>query len=101
LQHGTNGKTRVMTSPAPAAGLCRQFSLDVPAILVQDERVGVGGASMGTEVKCKCGAVYERTEEKVIFRDQDSFQCRLCGETLETWSSSRIPVFRLIKEPEE
>jgi predicted SprT family Zn-dependent metalloprotease len=54
-----------------------------------------------TQVTCECGAVYERTEEKVTFRDSDSFQCRHCGKTLDEWSSSRIPVFRLIKEPGE
>ncbi len=51
-------------------------------------------------ITCNCGAVYERTEEKLTFRDIDSFECRYCGKTLETWSGSRIPVFRLVKEPE-
>jgi hypothetical protein len=55
---------------------------------------------MKRQVTCECGAVYERTEEKLTFRDSDSFSCRCCGATLETWSGSRIPVFRLIKEPD-
>jgi hypothetical protein len=56
---------------------------------------------VGTIVICDCGAVYERTEEKVIFRDIDAFECLSCGKTLEIWSSSRIPLFKLIKEPEK
>ena len=54
---------------------------------------------MNSKVICsKCGRVYERTEEKVIFRDKDSFECK-CGNTLEGWNGSVIPVFRLINEP--
>ena len=38
---------------------------------------------MKRQVTCDCGAVYERTEEKLTFRDSDSFQCSRCGNTLE------------------
>jgi hypothetical protein len=48
---------------------------------------------------CSCGALYERREEKVPFRDKDSFSCLVCGEELESWNGSRIPVFGLIKRP--
>jgi hypothetical protein len=54
---------------------------------------------MKETVTCKCGAVYERTTEKVIFRDQDSFNCYVCGEELDSWSSSRIPRYRLVHDP--
>jgi len=54
---------------------------------------------MKTEIKCSCGAVYERTEDKVIFRDKDNFQCRVCGEEIESWNGSRIPRFHLIYDP--
>jgi transposase-like protein len=58
-------------------------------------------SGMKTTVTCpECGAVYERTEEKVPFRDHDTFECRFCGRTLEEWNGSRIPVFRTVKEPE-
>jgi hypothetical protein len=53
------------------------------------------------KIRCSCGAIYERTEEKLTFRDIDSYKCRVCGETLESWSGSRIPVFRLISTPDE
>ncbi len=51
------------------------------------------------QVTCECGAIYERTEDKLRFRDTDSFECRFCARTLERWSGSRIPIFRLICEP--
>ena len=51
-------------------------------------------------VTCNCGAIYERTEEKLTFRDKDLFQCLCCGNTIESWSGSRIPRFLLTKEPE-
>jgi len=55
---------------------------------------------MRSQVMCECGAVYERTETKLTVRDNDSFDCRICGKELESWNGSRIPSFRLIKQPE-
>jgi hypothetical protein len=51
-------------------------------------------------VTCQCGAIYERTEEKVSFRDSDRFACRICGHELESWSGFRIPIFKLVKRPD-
>ena len=52
-----------------------------------------------TTVTClKCGAVYERTLNKSMVRDQDSFECLDCGEQLDKWSSSVWPSFRKIKD---
>lgn len=48
---------------------------------------------------CECGAVYEVDYDKVPFRDQDSYDCDVCGKELDRWSSSRIPKFRLITKP--
>jgi len=53
-----------------------------------------------SKVTCECGAVYERTEVKLIFRDNDSYEC-VCGRTLASWNGSRIPQFRLISKPEQ
>jgi len=55
---------------------------------------------MKRNVTCECGAVYERTEQKVIFRDKDSVNCQECGRELESWNGSRIPVYRLIRRPQ-
>jgi hypothetical protein len=38
---------------------------------------------MATEIKCTCGAIWERTEVQATVRDSDDFQCT-CGLTLET-----------------
>jgi hypothetical protein len=47
-------------------------------------------------VTCHCGAIYERSETRIVFRVSDDFLCKECDEVLESWSGSRIPVFRLI-----
>jgi hypothetical protein len=44
---------------------------------------------MATEIKCACGAIWERTEAQAV-RDSDDFQCT-CGRTLETWNRSVHP----------
>lgn len=54
---------------------------------------------MAEQVFCACGAVYIRTEEKVIFRDHDRFLCEVCKSPLETWSSDTIPRYRLVRDP--
>jgi transposase-like protein len=55
-------------------------------------------AGMAKMVTCpQCGALYERTEVKLIVRDRDDFQCS-CGKTLESWNQSRIPQYRLVKK---
>jgi hypothetical protein len=43
-------------------------------------------------VTCHCGAVYERSETRIVFRVSDDFACQECDEVLESWSGSRIPV---------
>ncbi len=56
---------------------------------------------MAEEKTCpKCGAIYEVSCTKIIFRDKDSFDCR-CGYELDSWSGSRIPNYRLIKPGKE
>lgn len=47
-----------------------------------------------------CGALYEVTYTKVIFRDKDVAHCQKCGDEIDSWNGSRIPSFRLIEDPE-
>lgn len=54
---------------------------------------------MKETVTCTCGAVYEKGSYKLPVRDQDYFDCLLCGTRLDEWSSSRIPTYKLIKRP--
>lgn len=54
-----------------------------------------------SKVTCpECGAVYERREHKVTFRDKDSQSCG-CGYELESWNGSRIPSYELITRGRE
>jgi hypothetical protein len=53
-----------------------------------------------TIFRCSCGAVYERETHKLQYRDHDSYECRICGETLETWNGSVIPEFKLVQRPD-
>jgi hypothetical protein len=48
---------------------------------------------------CKCGAVYRRTHRVASSREMDSFECILCGETMESWNSAWVPTYQLIIEP--
>jgi hypothetical protein len=45
---------------------------------------------------CKCGAVYRRTESMAKSRQIASFECAVCGETMESWNSAWVPSYRLI-----
>ena len=48
---------------------------------------------------CKCGAVYDRSEHMVAEREISSFECAVCGETIENWNSAWVPRYRFIASP--
>lgn len=48
---------------------------------------------------CQCGAVYRRTEAMAKSREISSFECTVCGATLETWNTAWVPSYRLIIGP--
>lgn len=52
------------------------------------------------KIECKnCGASYTYEEEKFIFRDKDSYECKCCGNTLISWNGSVVPTrFKLLKK---
>jgi hypothetical protein len=54
---------------------------------------------------CKCGAIYRRTESMASGREIDSFECAVCGVTMERWNSAWVPSYRLVagpvREPEQ
>jgi hypothetical protein len=35
---------------------------------------------------CKCSAVYDRSEHIVEEREISSFECAVCGKTIENWN---------------
>jgi hypothetical protein len=50
-----------------------------------------------------CGALYEVNYTKVIVRDRDTADCDVCKKQMDSWSSSRIPSYRLVgrsKDPD-
>jgi hypothetical protein len=47
-----------------------------------------------------CGSEYSVTHTKVTFRDRDDIDCRVCGNQLASWNSSRIPHYKLEKAAE-
>jgi hypothetical protein len=48
---------------------------------------------------CECGAVYARTEAMAETREINSFQCKVCDRTMESWNSAWIPTFRFLAGP--
>jgi hypothetical protein len=48
---------------------------------------------------CKCGAVYDRSEHMVEAREISSFECAVCGATIENWNSAWVPRYRFIACP--
>jgi stage III sporulation protein SpoIIIAA len=50
---------------------------------------------------CSCGAVYDRSEHIVEIREIASFECSVCGETIENWNSAWVPRYRFIAGPSE
>jgi hypothetical protein len=40
---------------------------------------------------CECGAVYDRSEHIAEAREISSFECVVCGKTIENWNSAWVP----------
>jgi hypothetical protein len=48
---------------------------------------------------CRCGAVYDRSEHMVAEREISSFECAVCGATIENWNSAWVPRYQFIARP--
>jgi hypothetical protein len=60
----------------------------------------LGGMSESSGYRsCKCGAVYDRSEHIVEAREISSFECAVCGKTIENWNSAWVPRYRFIACP--
>ena len=57
------------------------------------------GKSESNHRTCKCGAVYDRSEHIVEEREISSFECAVCGATIENWNSAWVPRYRFIACP--
>jgi hypothetical protein len=45
---------------------------------------------------CACGAIYRRTEALAPGREIGSFECAVCGVTMESWNTAWVPAYRLV-----
>jgi hypothetical protein len=48
---------------------------------------------------CNCGAVYSRTEHMAKSREIASFECAVCGQTMESWNTTWVPLYRFVAGP--
>jgi hypothetical protein len=89
-------------SPAGSAiGVLVVISLIAAALLTG--KIAIGGAYRGMSESghrsCKCGAVYDRSEHIAEAREISSFECAVCGKTIENWNSAWVPRYRFIACP--
>lgn len=55
-------------------------------------------ACMADTIECdRCGALYEVTYTKIIFRDKDTADCDVCGERIDSWNGSQLPHHKLVR----
>jgi hypothetical protein len=50
--------------------------------------------------KCQCGAIYRRSHAMAPTREMSSFECSVCGATLESWNTTWVPNYRLVNVTE-
>jgi len=50
------------------------------------------------EICAVCGTVYEVRIHRLPAKDHDSFYCEICGSLLKSWSSTRVPDYKLKKQ---
>jgi hypothetical protein len=80
------------------------ISLIVAAFLTGKVAIGCAYTGMsefplGHHRACKCGAVYDRSEHIEEAREISSFECAVCGATIENWNSAWVPRYRFIACP--
>jgi hypothetical protein len=52
-----------------------------------------------SQVTCRCSAIYERTEFNAAPRETYGFDCTVCAKTLELFTATKAPNYRLISGP--
>jgi len=54
------------------------------------------GFEKGDDKTCsRCGSTYEVKYHQVPVKDIDSYDCVVCGLELDSWKSTRYPIFTL------
>lgn len=55
-------------------------------------------SGQGDDAVCdNCGSVYAVTIHRFPHRDNDSYNCVVCGHLIASWNSTACPSFKLIK----
>ena len=50
------------------------------------------------EFECpNCGSLYRRTVRTLPARDEDFAECEVCGAIMDSWNSTEVPTYTLIK----
>ena len=49
---------------------------------------------MITNIKCNCGAEYNRADTKFLITHKGNASCEVCGSILESWDSTHRTLFR-------
>lgn len=47
----------------------------------------------------KCGAEYTVVMKRYPMRDEDKFDCVVCGHRIDEWNSTCSPVYTLVSRP--
>ncbi len=43
----------------------------------------------------KCGSIYSVTMHRFPTRDNDTFNCQVCGNLMDSWNSTTCPMYEL------
>ena len=59
--------------------------------------VKVWSSGSGADATCKsCGATYKVTIHRFPMRDNDYFDCEICGTRMASWNDTAAPFYELI-----
>src|ERR1700688_5253223 len=93
--HATNRESASTTDPHGCRSVdARQLSLENRRLKERIPRM-----PESHHRSCKCGAVYSRSEAMAPARQINSFECSVCGVTMEHWNTAWVPSYRLIAGP--
>lgn len=45
----------------------------------------------------RCGSIYAKTVTRLPVRDSDYFDCRVCGERMDSWNGTHVPAYALVE----
>jgi hypothetical protein len=95
------GSVTLMRSPMTQHAKAGVGPFDYAGLLTGKRivRSAYWGMSESGHRSCKCGAVYDRSEHIAEAREISSFECAVCGETIENWNSAWVPRYRFIACP--